>query len=172
MEPTQGQIEVAAKAMYAADENCASVIDHPTHPYAWVRPTVNRDKYRKYARAAAPFLQMPWEEVTAEESETIHRGTGHLSVALVIKRFVELRNAALVPKPVDPRESIIVHAMCNDLTGLDDVAEAHRIAKRIIVAMDTAHDTAHDFQLMNGEQVCVKCSGVFGLVLDKCRGKR
>lgn len=69
---------------------------------------------RQRIAEAAPFLQMPWEPPTKEETERIRdlritvlseRGntTGTEDERDAIADFVERRNADLLPKPVDPR---------------------------------------------------------------------
>lgn len=50
-------------------------------------------------RAMAPHLQLPWDEPTREETDSI-REFDSLWFAC---EFVRRRNAALPPKPVDPR---------------------------------------------------------------------
>lgn len=51
-------------------------------------------------RAAAPHLQLPWDDPSNEELETLYRevpyGCGH---RLALQYFVRRRNAALLPKP-------------------------------------------------------------------------
>jgi hypothetical protein len=65
---------------------------------------------RNMLRAAAPFLQLPLDEPTKEEWDSIHQSSicqyGDLelirAVSLGIRQFLLMRNAALLPK-VDPR---------------------------------------------------------------------
>jgi hypothetical protein len=74
-------------------------------------------------RRAAPFLQLPWDEPTEEEWSAIFHsipGSSARSWASSSARswaceFVRRRNAALQPKPVDPRlekirSALVYHA--------------------------------------------------------------
>lgn len=105
---TDEQIEAAAKAIFLAptegNENTSSW-NFDTLPFA------AKDRYRIIARAAAPFLQMPWEIPTSEEMvDGIRNGSvGGTSEALI--QFIKRRNAALLPKPVDPRRAKILAAL-------------------------------------------------------------
>jgi hypothetical protein len=101
------QIEAAAKAMRKAD-HCPIDIGH----------------YRITACAAAPFLQMPWEMPTYEELEMFK---DFKSAGSALFEFVRRRNAALLPKPVDPRRQRIIDALAGDVVTAD----------RILVALDT-----------------------------------
>lgn len=60
--------------------------------------------------AAAPFLQMPWIEPTVEEWSAIYRDATSLSARLRVCEFVRRRNAALLPKPVDPIRNAVEQA--------------------------------------------------------------
>lgn len=53
-------------------------------------------------RAAAPFLQFPWDEPTREEIDSAERAlfSGTAKVKGVLEYFLYLRNAALIPKTV------------------------------------------------------------------------
>ncbi len=53
-------------------------------------------------RRAAPFLQLPWDEPTEEEIES------------ALQEFVRRRNAALQPKPVDPRKPYCCFIGCQN----------------------------------------------------------
>jgi hypothetical protein len=54
-------------------------------------------------RRAAPFLQLPWDEPTEEEIDN----AGRRGIESALREFVRRRNAALQPKPVDPRREKI-----------------------------------------------------------------
>ena len=67
---------------------------------------------RQRIAEAAPFLQMPWEPPTKEETERIR------DLRITVERdaiadFVERRNADLLPKPVDPRREKI-RGLCKE----------------------------------------------------------
>ena len=64
-------------------------------------------------RRAAPFLQLPWDGPTEDEirqaCDDYDLGGDNFRSALefLIKKFVRRRNAAIQPKPVDPRREKI-----------------------------------------------------------------
>lgn len=70
-------------------------------------------------RTAAPFLQLPWDEPTEKECILLWGGVdAHLkrngserSLKYCLELFVENRNAAILPKPVDPRREKIIAAL-------------------------------------------------------------
>ena len=79
------------------------------------------DARREGLRAAAPFLQIPWEPPTKEEAKSFHENyytfasTSIPSTLHALRRFIANRNAALLPKPVDPRfekirSALVYHA--------------------------------------------------------------
>lgn len=84
MQLTDEQIEAAAKAMYEAS---MSVFDLPRdtggchHTLAtWKQvPGHAKERFRHQVRAAAPFLQMPWEMPTMQELETCCTLSGFIS---------------------------------------------------------------------------------------------
>jgi hypothetical protein len=72
-------------------------------------------------RAAAPYLQLQWDEPTdAEVHQANTKGSSYCVVPneaarVLIVRFINHRNAAFQPKPVDPRRKVI-----------EDVLRSHR----------------------------------------------
>ena len=110
-ELSKQQIEQAAKAMHEAR---TVSIHFWEHVFA-----SDKERYRKAACAAAPYLQLPWDEPTYQEVVYANTKGGISSYLLVptdaaetlITRFVNLRNAALQPKPVDPRREKIIDAI-------------------------------------------------------------
>lgn len=88
--------------------------------------------------AAAPFLQLPWEEPNEKEislaySAYMRDGIGTMKLAL--DEFVARRNSALLPKPVDPRRAKILDVL-QDMPegggrGLDEV-----LTDRILAIMN------------------------------------
>lgn len=61
-------------------------------------------------RRAAPFLKFPLDEPNEEELDDVGAGLGmpfSAPIRNAIFKFVRRRNAALQPKPVDPREETI-----------------------------------------------------------------
>ena len=90
-------------------------------------------------RVTAPYLQMPWDEPTNEEVANIVRKLFATTECLdmlvledTLREFVRLRNAALLPKPVDPRRAAIVRV----LREYPD--RAPEIADKILAALDEA----------------------------------
>ena len=61
MKLTDEQIEKAAQALYESLYESYEYL-----PWAALSETI-KDRYRKAARAVAPFLQVPWDEPTEEE---------------------------------------------------------------------------------------------------------
>jgi hypothetical protein len=127
-ELTQEQEDRAAEAVVADSQ--------------WIYGTPMRERnwVESGLRAAAPFLQLPWDEPTAEERAGIAFAIGHSAsvnecVDSALARFVRERNATLMPKPVDPR----LKAIETQLWGaMPDVPEDKRkiIAGWILVALD------------------------------------
>ena len=77
-------------------------------------------KHRQYdqtsdvLRSATPYLQLPWDEPTEAEINLAYGRTVDVVGAvcrdisqMVVREFVRRRNAALLPKPVDPRRKKI-----------------------------------------------------------------
>lgn len=88
-------------------------------------------------RAAAPFLQLSWDEPTegaigaaAIDLFGSSRNVDLLVTLDVCKQFVRRRNAALLPNPVDPRTKAIRKAM--EGTGID----LSLVMDRILAALD------------------------------------
>lgn len=137
---TDAQIEAAAKLIYGMQE--AVVFVTPNHPYAWEqKPDPVKGEYRKIARAAAPFLQAPWAMPTREEEIACfniggewERGMcGTITGSGMLRVFIERRNAALLPKPADPRRAKIADILIRKGWGNP---ESHDAADRIIAALD------------------------------------
>lgn len=92
-------------------------------------------------RAAAPFLQLPWDEPTAEEKQnflgTVHPESNYAATILdSVEEFVRRRNAALLPKPVHPRRDAILVIMREELKSLRGDKEFCSAADRILAALD------------------------------------
>lgn len=96
-------------------------------------------------RAAAPFLQLPWDEPTEDEAHVIHStnlGLGLTSsfdrnVFEVLCRFVRRRNAALLPKPVDPRREAVMNVLRQSVGVVDSYSNGPEcVADRILDAID------------------------------------
>ncbi len=65
---------------------------------------------RRCLIAAAPYLQLPWDEPTEKELFDAKCGWGierPFAICEEMRQFVRIRNAALLPKPVDPRREKI-----------------------------------------------------------------
>ena len=65
------------------------------------------ERYSLAVKAAAPFLQLPWDEPTEDEVTSIYNYCantidGNLTPRCLCE-FVRRRNTALLPKMVDPR---------------------------------------------------------------------
>lgn len=120
-ELTQEQLDLA----------CAEVVRKHYDPLG---PVLTMD----VLRTAAPFLQLPWHEPTHEELVAIQRmfpvSKPTLSdLATIASEFVRLRNAVLLPKPVDPRKEKvgpILKSMERAIIGRDEAVAA------IIAALD------------------------------------
>jgi hypothetical protein len=110
-ELTPNQIDEAAKALHLA----MSVGERNPSPWETIGYR-SQDRYRVMAHDAAPFLQLPWDEPTEEEWSAIFHsipGSSARSWASSSARswaceFVRRRNAALLPKPVDPRIAAVL----------------------------------------------------------------
>ena len=88
-------------------------------------------------RRAAPFLQLPWDEPSVEEFRPCWEYAKHISpidkaMESALCEFVRRRNAALQPKPVDPRIAVIV-GILESSASTSDVK-----AKEILAAIDAA----------------------------------
>lgn len=84
--------------------------------------------FRDFARVAASFLQVPWSRPSDDEiksacaafARTENRNSTWIGVPFppmsnALEAFVVLRNAALLPKPVDPRRDKILRVMEREL---------------------------------------------------------
>ena len=112
MKVTDEQIEAAAKAMQLVD---VELEDRSNYGWEDLDP-INKDTYRDYARAAAPFLQMAWDEPTESEVSAAFTRQfmpldAYTSMRSGISKFVANRNAALQPKPVDPRREAVIQVL-------------------------------------------------------------
>jgi hypothetical protein len=91
---------------------------------------------RRGLSAAAPFLQLPWDDPTKEEAESFHEdyytfaSTSIPSTLHALVRFIRYRNAALQPKSVDPRIAVIL-GILDSSASTSDVK-----AKEITAALD------------------------------------
>lgn len=86
-----------------------------------------RESYYAMAKAAAPFLQFPWDEPTSEEINALD-GKDHTYT--MVREFVSRRNALQMPKPLDQRRAAIVEV----LKQYPD--RAPEIADKILAALD------------------------------------
>ena len=115
-ELSEQQIEQAAKAIHEAGR--VSI-------YFWEHVCASdKERFRKAARAAAPYLQLPWDEPLKGEITAISMLPVEASTFAVVCEFVRRRNAALQPKPVDPAIEV-VSRMLRDRsldTSFDDYA--------------------------------------------------
>ena len=140
MELTDEQVEAAAKIIYEA-----AASTNRTQAYWENLGEKHKPIYRGAVMEAAPFMQMRWDMPTEEETNAVYREisqSGAFSVPAVTGTFVRTRNAALILKPVDPREAKIVGELLDRyesdvVTQLDRVAWAHTKALAIIAALDS-----------------------------------
>lgn len=118
-ELTHEQVERAAKAHFDCDSMPA-----------WDRASEQtKGAWRKAIRAAAPFLQLPWDTPTIEEATKANQCMDGQSA---IFDFLRYRNAAImVPKPVDPRKARAVELL---LSRFEDDVE--KFAERLIAELD------------------------------------
>ena len=103
---TKEQIEVAATAL---NRNFVGV------PNGNLSGSFDPEVYRKAATATAPYLQSPWEMPTEEEVESLFKLLDIPSISgrreyahRLLRSFIERRNAALLPKPVDSRREKLI----------------------------------------------------------------
>lgn len=85
-------------------------------------------------RTAAPFLQLPWDEPNQEEWAQL--SFTNSSDAEKFRAWIRRRNAALIPKPVDPRIDLIDKALCNFMHSLNNTEERTKAAQAIIAVLD------------------------------------
>lgn len=124
-ELTEQQVDMAARASSA----CVSKLGYPAR-LAYATEEENKAMAHGAMRAAAPFLQLPWDEPSKEE---IRQATGDL-IGLdadsvpdqrqrqfigIVWYFVRRRNAALMPKPVDPRRERIRSVLTSLFASVD-----------------------------------------------------
>lgn len=139
------QVEAAAKAMYKADASFHNLLG------AWeTLDKRTRHIYANTALAAAPFLQMPWNAPTDKEVRAIAEASNYYpalgligQVSNSLHTFLRIRNASLIPKPVDPRREKIMTALKTGVMNpviTDDCAEF--IADRILAALDADKEGA------------------------------
>jgi hypothetical protein len=134
MELTQEQIETAAKTF----ENNFKM-----------RFVTSISDFHAAIRAIAPLLQLPWELPTSSEVDAVmltplanEPWTQREKIINWMRRFVADRNAALAPKPADPRREKVERA-------IEAIKEYHRgqnlssstlstqeVADRILAALD------------------------------------
>lgn len=89
-------------------------------------------------RAAAPFLQLPWNAPTDNElvrigSRLSFETRGAINAA--IRSFVHMRNAALIPKPVDPIKELILKGIRNNRPWPLDLEGELKLADEIKTAI-------------------------------------
>jgi hypothetical protein len=139
---TDERIEVAARAIFNAALERNREIGIPIEgPQTWDEwGSSIHETYRIVARAAAPFLQAPWEMPTEKEAETLHAnivacGSDLRGMRHALTTFVEGRNLALLPKPVDPRRERLVAELMN-ARGSQFVMSHEEFADRILAAID------------------------------------
>lgn len=102
------ELKLAAEAMFKAwYEKTPLSMD-------WTKG--NQPMWIAAARAAAPFLQLPWDEPTDDETYAVNsKGSSYLQaphemVRALLRRFVSNRNRSLLPNP-NPRRDAILRAM-------------------------------------------------------------
>jgi hypothetical protein len=110
-ELTKEQIERAAEALWniTLEQRESRQPGRTEDRWCNVDPQF-KDEWREWARVAAPFLQLPWDEPTAHEVNELMAlffpfamRPSHQEISRLICGFIQRRNAALLPKPVDPR---------------------------------------------------------------------
>jgi hypothetical protein len=119
-EPTEQQLDQAAAAYgitYGGDAEGPS------------------DARREGLRAAAPFLQLPWEPPTEEEVASLYGHVGIIRIHDGIREFVRHRNDAIQPKPVYPRREALIGFLKTD--SWKDMRWTE-LADRILAAIDAA----------------------------------
>lgn len=137
MKLTDEQVEAAAKAAWESDldfRRARGVLP------SWDRLNdTSKDDGKRAARAAAPHIQIPWEPPTIDDVCAVNRATLvspagiPLTTYEIISAFIEIRNAALTPKPVDPRIVIVEELLMTDV-----YADRKERARKIVEALDGA----------------------------------
>src|SRR5258708_3471930 len=109
MNLTDEQLLAASKAMFAANPQSMQWRDIGS---------CEKQIYLSHALAAAPLLQMWWippseEEITQAQHDRQESGflAHERAMRFVLSRFVNRRNASLIPKPVDPRREKVIDAV-------------------------------------------------------------
>lgn len=109
-------------------------------PLNWdVAGAEEKSAYRDRIQMAAPFLQLPWDEPTEDEVSDIEAliqstGAPHWFNGDCLKEFVRRRNAALLPKPVDPRRAVLLKQLST--FNVRDEQELEEEVTEILAAMD------------------------------------
>lgn len=99
-ELTAAQIEKAAEAYEATGRKYA------------LRCENNREARMDALRAAAPFLQLPWDEPTEQEKAFAwNQSRGNLRPDEILASFILARNAELLPMSPDPRRAAIISVL-------------------------------------------------------------
>jgi hypothetical protein len=111
-ELTKEQIERAAEALWniTFEQRESRQPGRTEDRWCNVNPQF-KDEWREWARVAAPYLQLPWDE--PNEAEIAELGRERMQRVSprecgFLREFVRRRNAALLPKPVDPRREPLV----------------------------------------------------------------
>lgn len=116
-ELTKDHIEAAAKACYEAQFLSNDYLDKKTGCMWDLLADHCKAGYRRSAVAAAPFLQLPWDDPTQEELNacihaTLAKGNKVATGLVILQEFVAMRNKANSPvredKPKDARVSMLV----------------------------------------------------------------
>jgi hypothetical protein len=132
MKLTDEQIEAAAKAAWLG----RFLTPHGVADFDTVSPDM-QSGWRRAMRAAAPFLQMPWEMPTQSECELIGRAqdVAEVTVHYAVSSFINMRNASLFPKLVDPRRDKLKAAV-NEWRQCEGAYTTSEIVDRILAALD------------------------------------
>ena len=102
-----------------------------------------RENFRTVIRAAAPYLQAPWEPPTVEEEDISYNlwQTPSVSCKMLLADFINRRNAALLPKPVDPSQWLCrLEKIVNILReSFGYSVEAYKCADAILAALEDSN---------------------------------
>lgn len=97
----------------------------------------------------AETLQLPWDDVTEDEicefganSRDAKLPACNAGVALAISNFVRRRNAALLPKPVDPRRIVLLKKLIK--FNVRDEQELDEEVTEILTALDETASQSDD----------------------------
>lgn len=141
MELTDEQVEMAAKTAYGKVN--FQEFARADSPDRWENLSEGmRETYRKAMRIGAPFLQVAWELPNYDETELaigLTDSSGALPHSrtrdrILLEHFVITRNAALRPKPFDPRREKIARAI--DGACFTGPSALDRLTDRILAALD------------------------------------